>query len=162
MRQYAVTASLGISAAVMLCVMLSGGAAAAMGNAPRTPLVSVQDQEAMVSPALLGVGSVFMKIANAGRAGDVLLGARVSIPGTVVEIHDVRDGKMVRIEKLSIPSRGAVELKPNGLHIMIFKMPRSMKPGRQFTLFLTFEKSGEKQVPVTFSRPGAQHARHNH
>jgi copper(I)-binding protein len=160
MRQYAATAPLRISAAVMVCAMLSGGLSACRGNEPRAPLISVQDQEAMVSPALLGVGSVFLKIANAGRADDTLLGARVSIPGTVVEIHDVRDGKMVRIEKLSIPSRGTVELKPNGLHLMIFKMPRSMKPEQQFTLFLTFEKSGEKQAPVTFSGPGAWHGRH--
>lgn len=160
MRQYAATAPLRISAAVMVCAMLSGGLSACRGNEPRAPFISVQDQEAMVSPALLGVGSVFLKIANAGRADDTLLGARVSIPGTVVEIHDVRDGKMVRIEKLSIPSRGTVELKPNGLHLMIFKMPRSMKPGQQFTLFLTFEKSGEKQAPVTFSGPGARHGRH--
>jgi copper(I)-binding protein len=160
MRQYAVTGPLRISAAAMLCAMLSGGLSACTGKEPRTPLISVQDQRAVLSPALLGVGSVFLKIANAGRADDVLLGARVSIPGTVVEIHDVRDGKMVTIEKLSIPSRGTVELKPNGLHIMIFKMPRSMKPGQQFTLFLTFEKSGEKQAPVTFCGPGARHGRH--
>ncbi len=162
MRQYTITATAKRVFIVVLCLHLSGGLFACRGNAPRTPLISVQDQQAMVSPALLGVGSVFLKIDNAGRASDVLLGARVSIPGTVVEIHDVRDGKMVRIEKLSIPSRGTVELKPNGLHIMIFKMPRSMKPGQQFTLFLTFEKSGEKQAPVIFSEPGARHAHHNH
>jgi periplasmic copper chaperone A len=160
MRQYAVTAPLRISAAAMLCALLSGGLSACTGNAPRTPLISVQGQRAVLSPALLGVGSVFLKIANAGRADDTLLSARASIPGTVVEIHDVRDGKMVTIEKLSIPSRGTVELKPNGLHIMIFKMPRSMKPGQQFTLFLTFEKSGEKQAPVAFTGPGVRHGRH--
>jgi copper(I)-binding protein len=160
MRQYAVTVPLRISAAVMVCAMLSGGLSACTGKAPRTPLISVQDQRAVLSPSLLGVGSVFLKIANAGRADDTLLGARVSIPGTVVEIHDVRDGKMVKLEKLSIPSHGTVELKPNGLHLMIFKMPRSMKPGQRFTLFLTFEKSGEKQAPATFSGPGTRQGHH--
>jgi copper(I)-binding protein len=145
----------------MLCAMLSGGLSACTGNAPRTPLISVQDQRAVLSPSLLGVGSVFLKIVNAGRADDTLLSARVSIPGTVVEIHDVVNGKMVKLEKLSIPSRGTVELKPNGLHIMIFKMSRSIKTGQEFTLYLTFDLSGEKQAPVTFSEPGARHGRHN-
>lgn len=161
MRQYTITATAKRAFIVVLCLHLSGGLSACRGNAPRTPLISVQDQRAVLSPSLLGVGSVFLKIVNAGRADDTLLSARVSIPVTVIEIHDVLNGKMVKLEKLSIPSRGTVELKPNGLHIMIFKMPRSMKPGQQFILFLTFEKSGEKQVPVTFSEPGARHAHHN-
>ena len=160
MRLYTITATAKRAFLVALCLYLPGGFSACTGKEPRTPLISVQDQRAVLSPALLGVGSVFLKIANAGRADDTLLSARVSIPGTVVEIHDVLNGKMVKLEKLSIPSRGTVELKPNGLHIMIFKMPRSMKPGQQFTLFLTFEKSGEKQAPVTFSEPGVRHGRH--
>ena len=49
------------------------------------------------------------------------------MPSAAVELHDVKDGKMAAIDKISIPPDGVVELKPKSLHIMIFKMPRGQR-----------------------------------
>ncbi len=100
----------------------------------------------------VGVCSVFMKIENAGNGDDALLGARADIPGTFAELHAVRDGKMVKSGRISVPAKGAVELRPGGRHIMIFKMPPDMREGQEFVLLLTFEKSGEKRVTLKLLR----------
>jgi len=61
-----------------------------------------------------------MTIRNAGGR-DKLIGVAASLPSTVIELHDVRENRMVRIDEIPVPARDAVELKPGSFHIMIFK-----------------------------------------
>jgi hypothetical protein len=89
-----------------------------------------------------------MKIANPGDGDDALLEARADLPGTVTQIHAVREGRMVESGRLVIPAGGVLELKPGGLHIMVFRMPKDGGAGREFTLRLRFERSGEKRTSV--------------
>jgi copper(I)-binding protein len=70
----------------------------------------------------------------------------------VIELHDVKDGRMVRVEKIVIPSGETTDLRPGSHHIMIFNMPRTVREGSELTLTLRFERSGEKQVPVRFEK----------
>lgn len=122
--------------------------------------IRVEDTRAMLSPMMVGAGSVFMKIVNSGKGGDALLSARASIPGTVTELHDVKKGRMVKTDFIRIPSESTAVLQPGHLHIMIFKMPPSVKAGSKCDLVLTFQRSGEKTVNVEFTnaatnrRPG--------
>jgi copper(I)-binding protein len=97
---------------------------------------------------MIGVGSVFMKIVNSGGGDDAIISASTNIPDTITELHDVKEGKMARIESVRIPSKSIVVLRHAGLHIMIFKMPKEVKEDFEFTLVLTFEKSGENIVPL--------------
>lgn len=92
-----------------------------------------------------------MNINNAGGR-DVLLSASVNIPGVIVELHDEQDRRMIKVKKIVIPSGGTAELKPGGMHIMIYNMPRSIKEGSQIDLSLLFERSGEKRVAVRFEK----------
>lgn len=124
------------------------GALAASGGCSRAPRIEVGDPEARLSPGLVGACSVFVRIANQGNGGDALLRASVDLPGTVTEIHDVRDGRMVRSERLAIPAHGSLELRPGGPHIMVFQLPREAAAGRELTLRLVFETSGERLTSV--------------
>ncbi len=112
------------------------------------PEITIEGQEAIVSPIIVGAGSVFMRIVNAGRGDDTLLAARTDIPGTVVELHDFQDGRMVRTSSIGIPPGSAIRLRPAGPHIMIFKLPKDIKKGSGFKLTLTFEKSGEREIAI--------------
>ncbi len=94
-----------------------------------------------------GVVSVFMRISNRGGK-DHLIGARTDIDGTIVELHDEKDGRMVKVKGIKIPSKGRVEMVPGGLHIMIFNLPDSVMNGDEMTLYMGFEKSGEKSVKL--------------
>jgi hypothetical protein len=116
-----------------------------------TPSVRIEGPEARLSTMLQGVCSVFMTIANAGDGEDALVEARADVPGAVTEIHAVRDGRMVQSKKLVVPARGVLELKPGGLHIMVFNLPKDNGAGYEFTLHLRFERSGERRTSVTIS-----------
>jgi copper(I)-binding protein len=112
------------------------------------PVVSIESPEAKISPMLVGVASVFMNIRNAGHGGDHLIDARVDIPGTITELHDLEDGKMIKVDSIAIPADSTVLLRPAGQHIMIFKIPGRIREGAEFRLVLTFKKSGKKTVPL--------------
>jgi len=131
-----------------LIVLLAAYALSAAGCIQGAPAITIEGQEAISSPVIVGAGSVFMRIVNAGSGDDTLLAARTDIPGTVVELHDFRNGRMVRTNSVRIPSKSTVRLRPAGPHIMIFKLPKDMKKGRGFRLTLMFEKSGEREISI--------------
>lgn len=137
-----------LRAAVRLALLLGmiAGSACLRGAGPSE--ITVEGATAVGSPVFVGVGSVFMKIKNTGRGDDLLLAAGVELPGALVELHDTKDGKMVKQERIEIPAGGAVELRPGGLHLMVFRMPTSLKAGDVFTVILSFEKAGNVPVPV--------------
>jgi copper(I)-binding protein len=137
----------GIVSAVISFALLSG-IATAMGTPPAPPNIEIQSQEAKLSPMIIGSASVFMIITNTGGSEDSLIGAKLDIPNAVAEIHDTKDGKMVKVEKVQIPSNTTVELKPGSFHIMLFHLPEDIKEGYEFKIHLFFEKSGEKQINV--------------
>lgn len=147
---------------VFAVIVCTAAVAAAMGGAAKAPDITIEAPEAMASPALLGVVSVFMKIVNAGGP-DTLVSARVNVPKAVVELHDVKDRRMIKVDYIKIPKRSTVELKPGSLHIMIFELPKDIKEGGKLELTLVFERSGEKNVPVEIlSRPGQMMHHHGH
>lgn len=129
--------------AVMLCIVT--------GCSSQPPQVSLEDQYASLSPVFIGAASVFFKIRNDGGR-DSLVRATVDAPNTVIELHDMQDNRMVRVEKIVVPSRSVVDLRPGGQHIMIFNLPRTVQEGSELLLTLTFERSGVKQVPVRFMK----------
>lgn len=112
------------------------------------PSIAIAGPEARLSPVLQRTCSVFMRIENAGTGDDSLLGATVGIPGAVAQLHGMSDGRMVRQDRVRIPAKGAVELKPGGLHVMVFGLPGDAGAGYEFTLHLAFEKAGEKVTSV--------------
>ena len=124
--------------------LLSLAAASCAG----APSIAIAGQEAQLSPVLLRTCSIFMRIENAGSGDDSLLGATVGIPGAVAELHGVVDGRMVKQDRVRIPARGAVKLEPGGLHVMVFGLPSDAGAGYQFTLRLSFERTGEKVASV--------------
>ena len=125
--------------------------AAGAGCTSQPPQITVEGQYANLSPLFIGAGSVFFKIKNTGGR-DVLIGAAVAMPNAVTELHDVKDGRMIRVDRIVIPSRETTDLVPGGHHIMIFNMPRTVQERSEITLTLRFERSGEKQVSIRFEK----------
>lgn len=125
------------------------------GCTSRPPLISIEGSRAELSPAFLGVASVYMKVRNEG-GGDAILAASVNIPNAVVELHDVRNNRMTKVDRISIPAGDTVELKAGSLHIMIFNLPSTLKEGAALSLLLRFARSGERQVQVRLAPPGSQ------
>jgi copper(I)-binding protein len=128
----------------VLVVSLLGGAACS----PGVPRIMVEEPEAKLSPVMLGVASVFMKIVNSGNGDERLLSARTDIPGTMTELHDEQDGKMTTVSSMDVPANSTLVLGPAGKHIMIFRIPRTMKAGTELRIMLTFKRSGERTAIV--------------
>ena len=132
-----------------LAALLAIGALTSLSAAcSGTPSIRIDAPEARLSPMLQGVCSIFMEIANSGDGEDALLEAQADVPGAVTQIHAVRDGRMVQSDKLVVPAKSTLELKPGGLHIMVFNLPKESGAGYEFTLRLRFEKTGEKRASV--------------
>jgi hypothetical protein len=126
---------------VSIFIIISG-----CSSAP--PDIQLSDIVAAPSPIMRGVISVFMRIENKGGR-DYLVKASTDVAGSFVELHDIKDGKMVKVKSIKIPSNGKVEMIPGGVHIMIFNMPKDVSSDYEFTLHLDFEKSGKKSVAVS-------------
>lgn len=135
-------------ASTLIALLFSFSSIPTAGFAAQQTDIDIRDAEAVPSPMMLGVVSVFMRISNNGSSGDELVAVRTTIPKSGGMLHDVQDGKMVMLDKISIPAGRVTVLRPGGLHIMLFNMPRELTQGEAFTLYLTFAKSGEHQVKV--------------
>ncbi len=132
---------------LLFVAALSPGAGGC-SRAPRAARIEIAGQEARLSPMIVGVCSIFMKIENAGNGDDALLGASADLPGAIAELHDVKDGRMFRRDRTPLPANGVLELRPGGAHIMVFNLPKDAGIGYEFTLRLVFEKSGERRTSV--------------
>lgn len=131
---------------LIICMLL--GTACFSG----APVITIEEQEAKLSPIIVGSASVFMKIINSGSGADTLVSAKTNMADSIVELHDFIDGKMAKTDKMPIPSRSSVQLRPASYHLMIFKLPKEVKEGHAFMLTLSFEKSGDIRVPLQFSQ----------
>ena len=134
---------------VMLSVLLLTFVLFGSGCRSGDPSLEIESSQALLSPLIIGSGSVFLNIVNSGNGPDRLTSARVDLPGTLTELHDMHDDKMVRTEYILVPPRGALRLRPAGPHIMIFRLPKDMKEGSVIPLILFFERSGQKKVSVS-------------
>lgn len=67
-----------------------------------------------------------------------------------VMIHEsvVKDGieSMVHVDKLPIPAKGRVELKPGGYHLMLMQPKKTLFAGDTVTLMLTFSDKSELAI----------------
>jgi copper(I)-binding protein len=135
-----------LSAAVLAVIFGAG-----TGCSSPPPQITIEGPSAELSPLFIGSGSLYMTIRNTGGR-DKLIGVETSLPKTVIEFHDVRDNRMVRVGDIPVPARDTVELKPGSLHIMIFNMPTTIQKGSELALMLRFQRSGERTVLVPFRK----------
>jgi copper(I)-binding protein len=104
-----------------------------------------------------GTGAVFMTLENQGQESDRLLSARTDV-AQVVEIHETRiEGDVAKMQQVTggieIPAQGQVALKPGGYHVMLIGLLHDLAVGDQFSLTLTFEKSGDVTLQAEVRQP---------
>lgn len=109
-------------------------------------------------------GAAFLTITNDGGA-DTLIAAHADIAART-EIHDMamEDGvmKMRQLDALIVPAKEAVELAPQGKHIMFMELNAPLAEGETFDLTLTFAKAGEMTFPVQIVAPGQKPQAEDH
>ncbi|MDR0565243.1 MAG: copper chaperone PCu(A)C [Azoarcus sp.] len=89
----------------------------------------------------------FMKITSPADA--ILISIRTPLAGRT-EIHEMAmvgdTMKMRQIPNLPLPADTTVELKPGGLHIMLYELTQQAKEGDTVPLTLLIESRGKQEI----------------
>lgn len=107
-------------------------------------------QNAWVREILPGqdITAAFLVIENPDHAADSLVGVSCECAKTMEMHRMVKDGdtmKMEPVDQIDVPARGKVELKPGGLHLMLFGT-KPLRHGDKVRLRLRFAQAGEVVV----------------
>ena len=104
------------------------------------------------------VTGAFLVLENMGTA------LRSVVSGTAdvaekLELHEmVRDGTMMKmspVKSIEIPAGGKTELKPGGLHLMLFGLKRPLAAGDSIHVTLTLDDGSTVMVMAGVRKPGA-------
>jgi hypothetical protein len=133
------------SVAVLAALILAAGASA-LAQAPLTVSGAWVREPVPGRPAT----AAYAVLENPGAADVEVVSATADFAGTV-ELHEmVRSGdmmKMAPVKSITVPAKGKVELKPGGLHVMLFELKKPVKDGE--TVTLTFVTSSGSKVQTT-------------
>jgi copper(I)-binding protein len=117
---------------LVLAMPLSAGALLFEASALPADGVTVRDAWVREPPPDRDVTAAFAVVENAGREARAIVSAK-SGEAEKVELHEMkRDGEMMRmspVEKIELPAGGRTELKPGGLHLMLFGLKKRIGPG---------------------------------
>lgn len=102
----------------------------------------------------------FRSIRNTGALPDRLLSATSPVAGRV-EIQRTEPGhgdvmQMRAVPSLTIPAGATVPLRhnsPDGYHLMLLDLPLPLEDGDRFTVTLTFERAGSREVTAWVQTP---------
>jgi copper(I)-binding protein len=136
-------------AIAILATSLAAGCAAPGQQGPPIKLISAQVTE----PSASGITDVYVDVQNSGAA-DQIVGARISVGGTIILRSPVRAGvvQMRTVHAIAVPAKSFVGLDPNGSHLLVTGSG-PMKAGTLITLTLVFSHAGAVSVPVLVTNP---------
>lgn len=104
-------------------------------------------------------GAAFMTIRNSSSTPARLVSASTGRAERVeLHTHRMEDGlmKMRQVEGIEIPAHGAAELKPGGLHVMMFGLKTPLVEGEAFPVELRFENGATRTVEVKVMKAGTK------
>lgn len=108
-------------------------------------------------------GAVFLTIQNTGAEDAKLVGAS-SDASAAVEIHETYTDpatgttEMRTVVPVDIAAGQTLEMRPDGYHLMLTGLNRTLVEGETLSLTLRFQNAPEVVVPVTITAPGGADA----
>lgn len=137
-----------------LCVAVSSIPAAASAQAGP---VTARDAWVREAPAGRAVTGVFLTLQNAGTAARTLVSGRASV-GDTLELHEMkRENGMMRmapVPGIAIPAGATVELRPGGLHLMLFGLKKPLVAGDTVRVQLMLDDKTTVEVAAPVRRMG--------
>jgi len=88
--------------------------------------------------------AAYMKINNLSDQQITIIGASATAIANNVELHksfvdEKGISRMTSIDNIVVPPQSEIELKPGGIHIMLFDLKRSLSVGDTFTLTIKID-----------------------
>jgi copper(I)-binding protein len=151
----------------LVATLVLGAAAGVVGAQPSS---SVSAERGWTRPTVAGQPAAggYLVLQNRGGADRVV--AAASPVAQRVELHTMKLEndvmRMRQLDAIDLPAGQTVELKPGGLHLMVFGLQAPLKTGERLPLVLTLEKGGELRTELTVrpTPPGgpapAEHGTH--
>lgn len=100
--------------------------------------------------------AAFMTIENKSPV-DIVLRSAASESIETIELHSMEhvDGimKMRQVDEIKIPANGKVDLKPGGLHLMLFGIQKPLSKGDTIEMNLQFEDGSQYVVRALVKDP---------
>lgn len=101
-------------------------------------------------PANVGGNSaVYFRLVNPGPA-DILVHAESAVSAEVSVHRSAQDEagvvRMIPQPSLEIPEGGTLDFQPGGLHLMLTNLTRTLLPGDEIEITLTFEIAGPQTL----------------
>jgi copper(I)-binding protein len=119
--------------------------------------VSARDAWVREAPAGRKVTGVFVVIENPGAVARSIVSGSTNVADTL-ELHEMkREGDMMQmspVKSILIPARGQVELKPGGLHLMLFGLRKPLVVGDTVKLTLTLDDGSHVALSAPVRKPG--------
>lgn len=129
-------ALLGVATAILLSHVTSARLSA------QTASVTAKEAWVREAPAGRTVTAVFLILQNAGSAERSVVSGKAEVADTL-ELHEMkRDGGMMRmspVKAIAVPAGGQVELRPGGLHLMLFGLKKPLLLGDTVRVTLTLD-----------------------
>lgn len=102
-------------------------------------------------PAMGVTSAVFLTLINDSSSSGYLVAVRSDV-ADAVEIHETSlvDGvmRMAPVQRIEVPARGQVQLRPGGYHIMLLGLRRALQEGDRFRVALVFDDGSELALDV--------------
>ena len=104
--------------------------------------VTTKDAWVREAPAGRKVTAIFLTALNSGNAARSIVSG-VSDVSDTLELHEMkREGEMMRmspVPSIAVPANGQVELRPGGLHLMLFGLKKPLAAGDTVHVTLTLD-----------------------
>ncbi|OMH25609.1 copper chaperone PCu(A)C [Motiliproteus sp. MSK22-1] len=138
----------------------------ALATAPAIADIHIDNAYVRATPPGAPNTAAFMTIKNTENESVKLISATSDIARST-ELHTAlkQDGvmKMRKVDDMSIPANGELELKPGSYHVMFIGLNQPVKEDETVMLMLNFSDGSKKhlEVPVKKPMPGMQMS-HSH
>ncbi|HUD28564.1 MAG TPA: copper chaperone PCu(A)C [Novosphingobium sp.] len=155
-----------------IALLASAALIAALGGCGKEPDSPTESNEATLSgpdakpglaasdgkivlPVIAGrPAAVYFTVRNDG-AEPVTLSAVSVLGAEKAEMHQTNGGSMAAVASLPIDPGASVVFAPGGLHVMVFGLPETLKPGGNAELTLTFSDGDKLSMPLRVETMGS-------
>lgn len=146
-----------LAARMLVALTLAGVAAAGNGLGAQSSPVTARDAWVREAPAGRAVTAVFVTVENSGAAPRKIVSGKATV-GDTLELHEMkREGGMMQmspVREIAVPANGKVELRPGGLHLMLFGLKKPLVPGDTVRVELTLDDGSRVSVAAPVRKMG--------